>query len=44
MPLHLTSKEQNYTLFTLDQSTLVQNYFRNQATLNQAHLKLTLLF
>lgn len=44
MPLHLTSKEQNYTLFTLDQSTLVQNYFRNQANLNQAHLKLTLLF
>jgi hypothetical protein len=44
MPLHLTSKEQNYTLFTLDQSTLVQNYFRNQATLNQAHLKFTLLF
>ena len=44
MPLHLTSKEQNYTLFTLDQSTLVKNYFRNQATLNQAQLKLTLLF
>lgn len=44
MPLHLTSKEQNYSLFTLDQTTLVPSYFRNQATLNQAHLKFTLLF
>jgi hypothetical protein len=44
MPLHLTSKEQNYTLFTLDENTLSQNYFRNQANLNQAQLKLTLLF
>ena len=44
MPLHLTSKEQNYTLFTLDENTLAQNYFRNQANLNQAQFKLTLLF
>lgn len=44
MPLHLTGKEQNYTLFTVDQTTLAENYFRNQATLNQAQLKLTLLF
>jgi len=44
MPLHLTRKEQNYALFTLDQNTLAPSYFRNQATLNQAHLKLTLLF
>lgn len=44
MPLHLTSKEQNYSLFTLDPVSLAPTYFRNQATLNQAHLKLTLLF
>lgn len=44
MPLHLTGKEQNYTLFTTDATTLVDTYFRNQATLNQAQLKLTLLF
>jgi hypothetical protein len=44
MPLHLTSKAQNYTLFTLDETTLAENYFRNQATLNQLTLKLTLLF
>jgi hypothetical protein len=44
MPLHLTGKEQNYTLFTLDQTTQAETYFRNQATLNQAHLKFTLLF
>jgi hypothetical protein len=42
MPLHLTAKEQNYTLFTRANSTDV--YFRNQATMNQANLKLTLLF
>jgi hypothetical protein len=44
MPLHLTSKEQNYSLFTLEPTTLAPTYFKNQATLNQAHLKLTLLF
>jgi hypothetical protein len=44
MPLHLTGKEQNYTLYTVDQTNLFEDYFRNQATLNQAQLKLTLLF
>lgn len=44
MPLHLTGKEQNYTLFNLDPNTLTASYFRNQATLNQTHLKFTLLF
>jgi hypothetical protein len=44
MPLHLTSKEQNYTLFYIDGVTQAETYFRNQATLNQAHLKFTLLF
>ena len=43
MPLHLTSKEQNYTLFTLDNAS-APTYFRNQATMNQANLKFTLLF
>jgi len=44
MPLHLTSKEENYTLFYIDGTTLDETYFRNQATLNQLTLKLTLLF
>jgi hypothetical protein len=44
MPLHLTGKEQNYTLFTIDESTLNETYFRNQSTLNQAQLKITILF
>jgi hypothetical protein len=44
MPLHLTSKEKNYTLFTFDQATQTATYFRNQANLNQLNLKLTLLF
>lgn len=43
MPLHLTAKEQNYTLFTQD-SNGGASYFRNQAIMNQAQLKLTLLF
>jgi hypothetical protein len=43
MPLHLTAKEQNYTLFTQD-ANFAPIYFRNQATMNQANLKLTLLF
>jgi hypothetical protein len=44
MPLHLTRKEENYTLFTYDQTSQTATYFRNQATLNQLNLKLTLLF
>jgi hypothetical protein len=44
MPLHLTRKEENFTLFTYDQTSQTATYFRNQATLNQLHLKLTLLF
>ncbi|MFM8597045.1 MAG: hypothetical protein ACKOBN_08140 [Flavobacteriales bacterium] len=43
MPLHLTSKEQNYTLFTVD-NLGAPTYFRNQAIMNQANLKFTLLF
>jgi hypothetical protein len=44
MPLHLTRKEENFTLFTYDQTSQTATYFRNQATLNQLNLKLTLLF
>lgn len=44
MPLHLTSKEQNYTLFMLDPNAQSETYFRNQATLNMTQLKFTLLF
>lgn len=43
MPLHVKGKEENSTLFTLDAANM-PDYFRNQATLNQAQLKLTLLF
>jgi len=43
MPLHLTSNEDNYTLFTQGPDANPV-YFRNKATMNQANLKLTLLF
>ncbi|MEN9699925.1 MAG: hypothetical protein RLZZ301_1123 [Bacteroidota bacterium] len=43
MPLHLTAKEQNYSLFT-QETPGVPSYFRNQATLNSLQLKMTLLF
>jgi hypothetical protein len=43
MPLHVKGKEANSTLYTLDDANM-PNYFRNQATLNQAQLRLTLLF
>lgn len=42
MPLHLTRREEDYTLFVQD--GLNSSYFRNQATLNQVQLKFTLLF
>lgn len=43
MPLHTKGKDENSTLYTLDASNM-PDYFRNQATLNQAQLKFTLLF